>query len=212
MSGVSLTQKQLTKTYLDRLAHKVFRRRAINILGNTPGYIIVLDAARERTYNQIIARHLREARDREAEGKPPTPVQEYAKNLREKEERNDEETLRHFPEYSSVERDRMQTIIEERESARGEADRAEEERDLPPYTIPAPPYRERKTPWRTLKSKMTKTFFGRRNKSLSPTPAYYSASPPRYSDIEVGGRKSSGRKSSGRRKKSRRKTRKVRRH
>ena len=202
MSGLSLTKKQLTAYYLDRLAAKVFRRSADNILGNTLASDSVLDAARERKYNQIIARHLREAREREAEGEPLTQVQEKARNWRREEKRNDDEIWSRLHNYSPEERERIQRIIFDRARAHMEADRAEEERDLPPYTIPAPPYKERKTPWRKFKSFTTKTFFGSRNKTSSPAPLYY---PPRYSDIEVGGRKSSGR-----RKKSRRKTRKVR--
>ena len=202
MPGMSLTQKQLTAKYLDGLAAKVFRRIADNILGNTLASDFNKDAARERTYNQLIARHLREARDREARGEPLTEVQEKARNWRKIEERNDVEIfsrLQNNPEdYSDVNRERIRRIIFNRALAHIEADRAEENRDLPPYTIPAPPYRGRKTKWRTFKSKMTKTFFGSRKKTSSPAPLYY---PPRYSDIEVGGR----------RKKSRRKTRKLRR-
>ena len=197
MSGVSLTQKQLTARYLDRLAAKVFRRSADNILGNTLASDSVLDAARERKYNQIIARHLREAREREAEGESLTQVQEIARNWRRKEESNDREIWSRLHDYSPEERERIQRIIFDRARAHMEADRAEKERDLPPYTIPPPPYKERKTKWRTLKSNITNLL--KKKKTSSPAPGYTPGLPP---DYEVGGG----------RKKSRRKTRKVRRH
>jgi hypothetical protein len=211
MPGLSFTKKQLTEKYLNKLVYKVIGNRSIArssaIFFPMLSSNIDLAATRkreEREYNQIIARHLREAREREAAGELLTEVQKTARYWRGKEESDDRRELENLSRirYSPEERASIQRIIDNRARARIEADRAEEERELPSYNpspIPAPPYRGRKTPWRTLKSKMTKTLFGSRKKTSSPAPLYY---PPRYSDIEVGGRRSSGR----------RKTRKVRRH
>jgi len=210
MSGLSLTKRQLTARYLRKLAGKVLGRRI------TVKYHPILasemdkNAAREREYNQIIARHLREAREREAAGEPLTMVQEIARFYREREELDEQYELEaidrnfspHYPRRVTI-----QTVIDNRARARLEADRAEEERDLPPYTIPAPLYKSRKTPWRTFKSGVSKLLT--KKKTLSPAPPSSPAPPlylPRYSDnIEVGGRRSSGRR-------SRKKTRKLRRH
>ena len=202
MPGLSFKKKQLTEKYLDKLAIYVSGRRATAEYFTVSASDMVINTAKEREYNQIIARHLREAREREAAGKPLTRVQKAAQYWRGREESDDQyelETFSSIGRYPPEERARRARNIENRARARLEADRAEEDRELPSYNpspIPAPPYKSRKTPWRTLKSRMTKTLFGRRKKTSSPAPPYYPGVAPDASDVEVGG----SRKSSGRRK------------
>lgn len=205
MPGLSFKKKQLTEKYLDKLAIYVSGRRATAEYFTVSASDMVINTAKEREYNQIIARHLREAREREAAGKPLTRVQKAAQYWRGREESDDQYELETFssigryPPEERARRARRARNIENRARARLEADRAEEDRELPSYNpspIPAPPYKSRKTPWRTLKSRMTKTLFGRRKKTSSPAPPYYPGVAPDASDVEVGG----SRKSSGRRK------------
>ena len=185
-----------------------------------------LVAARERELNELVARHLEAARVREAQGKRPTRVQKRAKNWlihnqwlarqtaprtawaeEEEEEEGEEEEYELAPGETAAERNR------DREFRRATAaERIEAERrgyyintSAPPYEpspIPAPPYKSRKTNWRTFKSGVSKLLTKKKKKTSSPVPGYTPGLPPRY-NIEVGG----SRKSSGRRK-----TLKLRRH
>lgn len=178
-------------------------------------------AMRERLLNDMVERHLEAARVREAQGKRPTRVQRRAKNwllhnqwvARQtasrtawpEEEEVEEEEYEPAPGETAAERNRDREFRQATAADRAEAERRGYYRNPPPYeslsaTIPAPPYKPPKTWQRTLKSKMTKKLFGRRTKSLSPTPGYTPGLPPVYKE---GGSRNRSR---------RRKTRKLRRH
>ena len=175
-------------------------------------------AMRERLLNDMVTRHLEAARVREAQGKRPTRVQKRAKNWlihnqwlarqtaprtawaeEEEEEEGEEEEYELAPGETAAERNRDREFRQATAADRVEAERRGYYRNPPPYespsaTIPAPKYKPPKTWQRTLKSKMTKKLFGRRTKSLSPTPGYTPGLPPKYSVEVDGGRKSRRRK------------------
>ena len=181
-------------------------------------------ALRERELNDMVTRHLEAARVRAEAGRRPTRVQKRAKRWllhnqwvarqsaprtawAEEEdvevEEGEEGEYELAPGETEAERNRMREDRQATAADRVEAERRGYYKNPPPYespsaTIPAPKYKPPKTWQRALKSKMTKKLFGRRTKSLSPTPGYTPGLPP---DYEVGGSRRS----------RRRKTRKLRR-
>jgi len=170
----------------DRRRAQIAETRQQPLLSNE-----IADAAmRESLLNDMVTAHLAAAEIREAQGKKLTLVQKRAKQWL---QHNQWVALQRAPRTAWPE---------------GRVEEEEHETQYAPLyhqaTIPAPPYKSRKTLLRKLKSGVSNLLRTKTQRRPSPPPGYTPGLPP---DYDVGGSKR--RKT---RKLRKRKTRKLRRH